>query len=111
MWYRSKPEDVGKRKAESVYRSNTKKVVREREKEEPVEGLQVKAVIFVQETENGELINKLRETEEKLAETSGYRVKLVERCGEKLIDTTKLLKISRSSKLWINSLMMNSKRV
>ena len=40
----------------------------------------------MQETENGELINKLRETEEKLAETSGYRVKLVERCEEKLID-------------------------
>ena len=44
----------------------------------------IKAVLFVPRTEKGELLNRLREEEIKLADTTGYRVKLVESSGTQL---------------------------
>ena len=93
MWYRRErkettPEKGGVKKVVEQMNRNTirKKEYKRRVKEDSAKEIEVKAVIFVQETENGELVNKLRETEEKLAETCGYRIKFVERCGEKLVD-------------------------
>ena len=51
-----------------------------------VEAVEIKSVIFVQETENSELVRRLRETEKKMAATSGYRIKFAEKCGEKMVD-------------------------
>ena len=57
---------------EKVKRNNLRrKEYKEKVKDETVKEIEVKAVIFVQETENGELVNKLKETEEKIAETCG----------------------------------------
>ena len=39
------------------------------------------SVLFVPRTKNGELITKLREVENKMAEITGDRFKLVERAG------------------------------
>ena len=45
---------------------------------------QIKSVLFVPRTEGGELLQRLREEERKLADISGYRVKLVERPGTQI---------------------------
>ena len=44
----------------------------------------IKSVLFVPRTERGELLRRLREEETKLADITGYRVKLVERSGTQL---------------------------
>ena len=44
----------------------------------------IKSVLFVPRTERGELLRRLREEESKLADITGYRVKLVERSGTQL---------------------------
>ena len=36
-------------------------------------------MVFVQQTKDSKLIKKLREAEEKLGETTGYRIKFVEK--------------------------------
>ena len=46
----------------------------------------VKAVMFVPYTKHSELANRLRENEEKMESMSGYRMKIVERGGSKLVD-------------------------
>ena len=46
----------------------------------------VKAVMFVPFTKHSELANRLRENEETMESMSGYRMKIVERGGSKLVD-------------------------
>ena len=46
----------------------------------------VKAVMFVPFTKHSELANRLRDNEEKMESMSGYRMKVVERGGSKLVD-------------------------
>jgi hypothetical protein len=46
----------------------------------------VKAVMFVPFTKHSELANRLRDNEEKMKSMSGYRMKIVERGGSKLVD-------------------------
>jgi hypothetical protein len=46
----------------------------------------VKAVMFVPFTKHSELANRLRDNEEKMESMSGYRMKIVERGGSKLVD-------------------------
>ena len=44
----------------------------------------IKAVLFVPRSEKGELLSRLKEEEAKLADITGYRVKLVESSGTQL---------------------------
>ena len=46
----------------------------------------VKAVMFVPYTRNSALAKELRQAEEKLGELTGYKLKIVERAGNKLVD-------------------------
>ena len=46
----------------------------------------VKSVIFIQQTKDSRLVRRLREVEERLGESTGYRIKFVEKVGEKLVD-------------------------
>ena len=47
----------------------------------------VKAVMFVPFTKHSELANRLRENEDKMESMAGYRMKIVERGGSKLVFT------------------------
>ena len=42
--------------------------------------------MFVPQTEGGELARRLRETEQELEKQSGFRIKIVEKTGQKLMD-------------------------
>ena len=44
----------------------------------------VKSVIFVPNTEHSELARRLREGEEEMLNITGYKIKIVERCGRGL---------------------------
>ena len=46
----------------------------------------MKGVLFVPYTVGGELARRLREAEAKLETLTGYRLKVVERSGTKLVD-------------------------
>ena len=46
----------------------------------------IKSVMFVPYTAHSELATRLRETEEKLKDMTGYRLKIVEKVGVKLVD-------------------------
>ena len=66
-----------------------KKRKRERKKhgEQEQEGApDIKSVMFCPYTKNGELAKQLRNEEEKLQELTGYKIKIVEQVGDKLID-------------------------
>ena len=54
----------------------------------------IKSILFVPRTEGGELLKKLRVEESKLADITGYRVKLVERPG------TQISRILCQKNLW-----------
>ena len=56
------------------------------EVEEKKEEKKVKAVMFTTYTHSSILAKKLRESEEKLGELTGYKIKVVERAGTKLVD-------------------------
>ena len=56
----------------------------EKTRSKPDGPLEVAAVMFVQRTEGGSLVTRLRKEEETLSQLSGYRVKMVERAGSKL---------------------------
>ena len=70
----------GKRRKEGEVEE--KKVEVEEKKEEK----KVKAVMFTTYTHSSILAKKLRESEEKLGELTGYKIKVVERAGTKLVD-------------------------
>ena len=53
-------------------------------KEQPVELIDQKTVLFVEYTQNGELASRLRELMNRLAPTLGFGVKVVERTGTAL---------------------------
>ena len=91
-WYKKEMEDkkkvleigsteVGRNLVRRKRRTNV-----ESKKETVKEAVEIKSVIFVQETKNSELVRRLRESEEKMAATSEYRIKFVEKCGEKMVD-------------------------
>ena len=46
----------------------------------------IKGVMFVPYTKHSELALRLRESEEKMEEMTGYRIKIVEKGGTKLVD-------------------------
>ena len=46
----------------------------------------IKSVMFVPYTAHSELATRLRESEEKLKQMTGYRIKIVEKVGNKLVD-------------------------
>ena len=46
----------------------------------------IKSVMFIPFTKNSELATRLRESEEKMEKLTGYRMKIVERGGTKLVD-------------------------
>ena len=46
----------------------------------------VKSVMFVPYTKHSELATRLREDEEKMEALTGYRIKIVEKGGTKLVD-------------------------
>ena len=48
------------------------------------EELKVKSILFVEQTPNGELAKRLRETLKSMEPTLGFRIKVVERAGQKL---------------------------
>ena len=94
-WYKRKVVEEEKVKPDTrtrKARENIGRTSRGKEKgaenREETDGrtVEIKSIIFVQETKNSGLIKKLRETEEKMAATSGYRIKFVERCGDKMVD-------------------------
>ena len=49
-------------------------------------GTEVKAVMFIPYTTGSRLAKNLREAEEKLGSLTGYRLKMVEKAGDKLED-------------------------
>ena len=93
-WYKKKVEEKkedtekGAKKVEERCVGNKfrKETTKEEKQETGKEKIEIKSVIFVLETKNSELVRRLRETEEKMAATAGYRVKFVEKCGEKMVD-------------------------
>ena len=82
MWYRREKEKE----------ENERKGVRKQRREEMKGGkkdrktVEVKSVVFIQQTKDSRLVKRLREVEERLGETTGYRIKFVEKVGEKLVD-------------------------
>ena len=76
-WYRKRKDKEPKNKKEKP-RSNRNPV----EKTELNQGdIEIKAVMFVPRTKNGELARKLREKEMELGKLTGFRLKIVERAG------------------------------
>ena len=82
MWYRREKEKeenerkkVRRQKGEEAHWRKTEKKT-----------VEVKSVVFIQQTKDSRLVRRLREVEERLGETTGYRVKFVEKVGEKLVD-------------------------
>ena len=53
---------------------------------EQTAGKKIKAVMFVPYTKHSELAARLRENEEKMEQLTGYRMKIVEKGGTKLVD-------------------------
>jgi hypothetical protein len=71
------------------YQPPTKRRRKERKGVTPVEKGgkgDVKAVMFVPYTSHSELAARLRENEEKMKQMTGYRMKIVEKVGVKLVD-------------------------
>ena len=88
MWYRKEREegnDTEKKGGGNKIKYNRGRD-RQREHRKEKEKTEIKSVVFVQQTKDSKLIKKLREAEEKLGETTGYRIKFVEKVGEKLVD-------------------------
>ena len=48
------------------------------------EKVEVKGVLFVEHTPDSTLANRLREEENRLSQTTGYRIKIVEKAGDRL---------------------------
>ena len=46
----------------------------------------IKAVMFIPYTKHSELAQRMRESEDKMESMTGYRLKIVERGGSKLVD-------------------------
>ena len=85
MWYRKEKEEeesIMDRKGQKINKRNKRSKVKEKEKET----VEIKSVIFIQQTKDSKLVKWLREAEEKLGETTKYRIKFVEKVGEKLVD-------------------------
>ena len=55
-------------------------------KDGKMQQIDVKTVMFIPFTQGGQLAKKLRDAEEKLGSITGYRMKMVERAGDKLED-------------------------
>ena len=82
MWYsREKEKEEIERKR--VRRQRREQVQLGKTEKKTVE---VKSVIFIQQTKDSRLVRRLREVEERLGESTGYRIKFVEKVGEKLVD-------------------------
>ena len=90
-WFKSKPEEdteIEKEHQEKSGRERLKKRKSEEEhggrnmrmKEEP------KAVMFCPYTPGGDLAKRLRDVEENMEKNTGYRIKIVEEAGEKILD-------------------------
>ena len=66
---------------------DNKKTTGRRKEKQPCKSksaAKVRSLLFVPYTEGGELARRLREEEEKLADVTGYKVKIVERAGQPL---------------------------
>ena len=64
---------------------DNKKTTGRRKEKQPCKSksaAKVRSLLFVPYTEGGELARRLREEEEKLADVTGYKVKIVERAGQ-----------------------------
>ena len=84
-WYKAKrkreEDDFGLEDDRRGKKLRKNDEVKEEKKEK-----KVKAVLFVPYTCHSGLAKKLREAEEKLADLTGYKLKIVERAGTKLVD-------------------------
>ena len=86
MWYKKESQKDDEELIGRPRMSKKRKVEKESEEKSKKE-VAVKSVIFVQQTKDSTLVKRLREVEEGLASTTGYRVKFVEKVGEKMVDT------------------------
>ena len=80
--FKYKAPPTGKRR--KGIQGNQPKPKQERDKPGTVS--KVKAVMFVPFTRHSELANRLRENEESMEKMSGYKLKIVERGGTKIVD-------------------------
>ena len=89
-WYRDRVEDDGDENVEmpkSVWKGKGwKKEKRDAELKKGDKRVEVKAVMFVPFTTGSKLAKEIREAEEKLGGMTGYRLKVVEKSGNKLED-------------------------
>ena len=86
-WYKRKrkseeEEEGDKPKKRKIWKEQDEKIEK---REAPNQG-KSKAVIFVPYTQHSELAKELRQSEPKLEELSGYKLKVVERAGSRLED-------------------------
>ena len=81
-WYKDKGE---KRKREEDEEPRIWKKKR-KEQGEITRGIKTISVMFVPHTKNGELAKKLREAEEEMGKQTGYKIKIVEKTGKRIVD-------------------------
>ena len=86
MWYKKESQKDDEELIGRPRISKKRKVEKDSEEKSKKE-VAVKSVIFVQQTKDSTLVKRLREVEEGLASTTGYRIKFVEKVGEKMVDT------------------------
>ena len=83
-WYkgRKRTDDT----EEKIEKTSFRRKEETRKKKPSAEEVKIKSVMFVPQTRGGRLAKMLRDKEEELAKISGYRIKIVERGGEKIAD-------------------------
>ena len=85
-WYREKVEHIENNKEKKEPTENAGRRGRKRKGEEMKGEGQVKSVMFCPYTPGSELAKRLRECENNLENMTGYKLKIVEEAGDKLID-------------------------
>ena len=97
-WYKAKRKREGENEMQSEQQSSPRKRIRielREQEQQPTENMNtknemhkehVKAVMFVPYTVGSILAKKMRDAENTLQEMTGYRLKIVERAGTKLVD-------------------------
>ena len=87
-WYlprREEKEEAGGREERKILRGKRRKKLINVKNQEEKKGL-VKAVMFVPYTKGSKLKKELQEAENQLGQSTGVKLKIVERCGIKLVD-------------------------
>ena len=85
-WYKESSKRKRVEEEEMEDEEVKKKGSSKRMRKEPTPKSNTIAVMFVPYTIGGSLARRLREEEEKLEKQTGYRIKIVERAGSKLVD-------------------------